>query len=321
MPIFILTLETKNFNYMKKINCTYCGSLNFERVSVCFNCRKSVLPTSISKSNRKLNSISPIQSSNSKNTAKIIINITIILAIGVGVLFGYQKYAKFAKDRAEAEEIKQFTKLAFKNDPTSLDSNLKKLPTAFRVNLPDLDLLNTFPFKEKMVVKFAPKPYQVDVWQDHHTEIDFYGRVNNSGPRVTTQTAYSSRLQRKVLSAQYIAGYRFSKNLKNQLVLDLRVIVKVETLEERKDLCVNCQQIVRQTKLDRTNGNWEIISVKMEEKPIIGQVNLNLGIPGWVKGQEEIKQNPYPDLIATQDTGHYNLDREPFGREPDFYSK
>lgn len=302
---------------MKKIKCSYCGVLNFNGVSACFNCKK---PFSLSKSGQRGNFT--YQNDNKSRLItleKIGKGICILLLVGIiggAGVFGYIKYSDHLENQKKIElaekekkEIEDFKGLFFDPNTESPAIAIAKLPTRFRIAPPDLDMINKFPFREKLVMKTKP-----EVIQQGYTAPSYYGGtvIGRSGDATFTTggmtgggnwAKFSSASESRMLKVKKITGYSYNKDSLNNLTIgvgfigEFQYIVKnPESVRGCSDQRIDCiQSYIEEGYGSLTaawvNDSWEINNVKggvrhkfdwkKELMPNINKDQIPDLIPNW----------------------------------------
>lgn len=272
---------------MKKVNCSNCGTLNYEKVTICSNCRKPVSKTNsfISQNTkRKAQSPKKTTSFDFQKIGKIVLNTLLLIGLGVGGYFGYQKYTQWAEEqklieitRKEEQEMANFTEVSFEADKSkydrvdksSFDAKVMTLPKPFRMEPPELIILNTFRFSEKTARKVDPRKIgsslgQINSGIKGETAVGIVDIVSEP-------EAYQMSKVTKIL------GYKYSKNAKKELVCEVQVEAEIlhSVFSDEKWKQKDNAPIAGKGKITlvRNNDKWDLNAIN-----ITGNV---ITIPGY----------------------------------------
>lgn len=251
---------------MKKIKCSNCRTLNFEKVRICSNCRKAVSQSAGFTGHKNPNK------TQFAKVGKIILNVLLLMGLGVGGFFGYQKYSEWSEEqrkieiaKQEKQEITNFLEVNFEVDKYKYDrvdrlsfsENVMKIPKPFRIEPPELMILNTFPYSEKTTKKIDPK------------SLGKSSTTINTGSRLETLTTekFTDPKEYKMSKVAKILGYKYSKNSIKELVCEVQVeaeiLYSVFSNEEWKKQNNAPHSGKGKIILIRRNNKWELSAINI----------------------------------------------------------
>jgi len=268
--------------------------LNFEKVRICAGCKKLFAPSGIQK--KQTRGQSP--SSGLKKTAKIALLLLLLTGIGAGVFFGYPQFSAWLAERQRIEvaqkeeaEIDRFSRVTFDADVDSYGNVYLKLPTRFRVIPPDVETLNTFPYRDKA---FGTKKLDK---KSGYTQPVYGpdGRISFGGE----WTRYSKPQHVRMQRVSKVTKYSYSKNEMRQLIVEVDFVGVFQIIGGNTDCPVPRDPCIfsylaegtGQIQLIKTNDTWEFISVQ-------GQTPFTTADVSWSKENDAFTERIAPDILV-----------------------